>query len=705
MAPLPGPKPGLARMTYAIARDRYRRHVTRWLSHEALDRISRVKVRALKVAGKAPVLAPDPLLPSTPLTLGGLLFSSIFNLGDRRKNHLDLLSAFLLAFKDREDATLVIKLATNPTREHHEIGIFRHMYHSLGIEHQCRLVVITDFLTDAQMADLMRVTTFYVNTSKAEGACLPLQQSLAAGRPSIAPDHTSMADFMDDRGRVRAPDQPRADLLAARPVDEDRDLLEPPGLVRPPRPAPRRRRDGRLRARGIPDDGRGGPGPDGRLCRPRRRRATPPRRPRDAPARRDGPVRLGFVIADFGIPDFRQWERSRSEIGNLPIGNFFRTLPMPETRLPMTSGFEPGPPVYFDSNPLSDRHLTGIGRYAARLALAMAGLRPVKFFAGPREVIPPAGMDWSQDQDLGAWARRLFQGTRGPLGTPPTGSVGVWPLLRPIERTFDREVSIVHDLTPLLLPHTHREVTRSHFQGLCSRAIGSSDVALAVSHSTAADASYLMAIDPDRIAVAHSGPSLCVGRHAHAGAATRRPDVGLVVSTLEPRKNPEFLSNWFHTSKALPPRAELWWVGSIGWITSKRDLKQFERRAGSDRRIRFLGVVSDRALCKLYRTAGWSIYPSLYEGFGFPVLDSLRHGTPVLASGNSSIREFDSRGLHLFDPCDAATVDEAYVQMKAEGAVEIPRGPLDRSYSWENVAGRLLEACSRQSGEVEGVAA
>ncbi len=56
--------------------------------------------------------------------------------------------------------------------------------------------MITDFLTDQQMGELMRVTTYYVNTSKAEGACLPLQQSLAAGRPSIAPNHTAMADFM-----------------------------------------------------------------------------------------------------------------------------------------------------------------------------------------------------------------------------------------------------------------------------------------------------------------------------------------------------------------------------------------------------------------------------------------------------------------------------------------------------------------------------
>ena len=98
------------------------------------------------------------------------------------------------------------------------------MYHSLKIPHKCRLVLITDFLTDEGMADLMRVTTFYVNTSKAEGACLPLQQSLAAGRPSIAPDHTAMADFMDDRVGFVTPDPPRADLLAARPGDADRDL-------------------------------------------------------------------------------------------------------------------------------------------------------------------------------------------------------------------------------------------------------------------------------------------------------------------------------------------------------------------------------------------------------------------------------------------------------------------------------------------------
>ena len=372
---------------------------------------------------------------------------------------------------------------------------------------------------------------------------------------------------------------------------------------------------------------------------------------------------------------------------------------MSQASYPFAPGFEPGPPVYFDANPLSDRHLTGIGRYEVRLVLAMATRRPVRFFTQGHLIEPPSDLGWSQDQDLAGWARALMTGERVRFDAPPDGSIGVWPLLRPIERIFDHEVSILHDLTPLILPHTHKESTRAHFQGLCSRAIGSSDLALAVSHSTAADAAWLAEIEPSKIAVAHSGPSLCVGRHAEATSVARRPEVGLIVSTLEPRKNPEFLFEWFHTSTALPDRAELWWVGPDGWLTSRQQLEQYESQDGSERKVRFLGVVSDADLCKLYRTVGWSIYPSLYEGFGFPVLDALRHGTPVLTSYNSSLREFDSPGLYFFDPCDASTVDDAWGQFQAEAPVTIPREPLERLYSWDNVANVLLNKCAGSSRE------
>jgi len=364
-------------------------------------------------------------------------------------------------------------------------------------------------------------------------------------------------------------------------------------------------------------------------------------------------------------------------------------------------------PVFVDAGPFSYSRLTGLSRYTARLTLALASRVPIRFFTEGTELIAPPGLSWSQDQDLAKWSRQVWRSDRKPLETPPAGSMGLYCTLRPMHRTFAFEASVLHDFSPYTVAATHLESTRQMFGGFFRWALPVSDIAIAVSHSTKADAAWLSPMEQDRVLVAHSGPSLCVGEHGHAGKVRRRPDVGLVVSTLEPRKNARFLFDWFLNSPALPADAQLWWVGPQGWMTSRREMKKL-RGSGTGRRIRFAGVVSDAKLCKLYRTAGWSIYPSLYEGFGFPVLDSLRHGTPVLASGNSSIREFDSPGLHLFDPCDPATVDEAYSAMKAEGTIEIPRGPLDHAYSWENVAGKLLEACARasdSSAELSGVAA
>jgi glycosyltransferase involved in cell wall biosynthesis len=345
--------------------------------------------------------------------------------------------------------------------------------------------------------------------------------------------------------------------------------------------------------------------------------------------------------------------------------------------------------VFVDAGPFSYSRLTGLSRYTARLTLALRLKVPIRFFCEGQELLAPANLNWSQDQDLARWSRKVWRSPRRPLEPAPAASIGLYCTLRPLDRHFPFEASVLHDFSPYTVPHTHLEKTREMFGGYFSKALPLSDVAIAVSHSTKADASWLSPMDPERVIVAHSGPSLCVHEHGHAGKVRRRPKIGLVVSTLEPRKNARFLFDWFQNSTELPGDAELWWVGPMGWLTSRRELKQ---RRSSGRRIRFLGVVSDARLCRLYQTAGWSIYPSLYEGFGFPVLDALRHGTPVLASGNSSIREFDSPGLFLFDPCDASTLDDAWRELQSTQPLLIPREPLDRLYSWDNVAQTLLDS-------------
>ena len=345
--------------------------------------------------------------------------------------------------------------------------------------------------------------------------------------------------------------------------------------------------------------------------------------------------------------------------------------------------------IYIDANPLADRHLTGIGRYTARVLLALGRHLPLRFFSNGKELILRGALDPSLDQDLGALGRRIWSSPRVPLAPPPARSAGLFGCLRPVEKQFPVEMSILHDFTPLVVPWTHSEKTRGMFRGFYAKSLLSSDCALAVSHATKADAAWLTPFDPGRITVAHSGPSLCVGRHGDDQPTDRRPNVGLVVSTLEPRKNAFFLLDWFRRTEALPEGSELWWVGPLGWLTSRKALASY-RRMPRGRRVRFLGVVPDRALCRLYRTAGWSIYPSLYEGFGFPVLDALRHGTPVLASFNSALREFEGPGIDVFDPCDADSVDHAYRSMRARGPIEIPRAPLDARYDWDRVARTIV---------------
>ena len=128
------------------------------------------------------------------LELDGIVYTSIFNPSDGRKNWEDLLSGFLVALNDCADATLVVKLINGNPRV---IEDFVEFYLEMGIRHRCRLVVLPDFLSDEQMLDLAAASTYYVQSTKAEGNCLPLMNYLAAGRPGISPRHSAMLDYFD----------------------------------------------------------------------------------------------------------------------------------------------------------------------------------------------------------------------------------------------------------------------------------------------------------------------------------------------------------------------------------------------------------------------------------------------------------------------------------------------------------------------------
>ncbi|MGN8274875.1 glycosyltransferase [Pseudomonas sp. SMN5] len=128
------------------------------------------------------------------LLLDGVVYTSVFNPYDGRKNWKDMISAFCTTFRDVDDATLVLKLT------HHDVAsaltdMLHHVYKNQS--YRCRIVLIHGYLADADYERLVEATRYVVNSSYGEGQCLPLMEFMSCGRPAIAPLNTAMADYID----------------------------------------------------------------------------------------------------------------------------------------------------------------------------------------------------------------------------------------------------------------------------------------------------------------------------------------------------------------------------------------------------------------------------------------------------------------------------------------------------------------------------
>lgn len=128
-----------------------------------------------------------------PVALDGVVYTSVLNPNDGRKNWTDMVGGFCWAFRDVADATLVLKI-TN----HDAAGALGAMLEELGrlSPFACRVILVDGFLGDDSYEALAAATTYTLNTSRGEGQCLPLMEYMAAGKPAIAPGHTAMADYV-----------------------------------------------------------------------------------------------------------------------------------------------------------------------------------------------------------------------------------------------------------------------------------------------------------------------------------------------------------------------------------------------------------------------------------------------------------------------------------------------------------------------------
>jgi glycosyltransferase involved in cell wall biosynthesis len=260
-----------------------------------------------------------------------------------------------------------------------------------------------------------------------------------------------------------------------------------------------------------------------------------------------------------------------------------------------------------------------------------------------------------------------------------------------------RLTATIHDLTSWLLPAVHTAGNRAADQRFAERILKRADGLIAVSENTRSDAVRVLGLDPAKIRVIHSGVTQNFFQATPASAAAvaakfvlRRPYI-LFLGTLEPRKNLERLLDAYAQLSA-PTRAEFELVlaGPTGWAEP-----QTLARLRTAKGVRLLGYVQEEDLPGLTAGAAVFAYPSLYEGFGFPVAQAMAAGVAVLTSATSSLPEVAGDGALLVDPHSVTEIREGLTRLLHSADLRRELGTKGRNqaerYRWETCAAASLQ--------------
>lgn len=276
-----------------------------------------------------------------------------------------------------------------------------------------------------------------------------------------------------------------------------------------------------------------------------------------------------------------------------------------------------------------------------------------------------------------------------------------WDWLQPPDKNIPI-VSTIHDLAILKFPQSaHPKILKAHkksWQILKERQAH----LIAVSHATKRDVvelleypNWLIHVIPEAIPTEVEG----IDRNLTEEELDRikyklkltRPYI-LFVGVQEPRKN---LNRLIEAWQPLSKQIDLLVVGDKGWDNSND--KHIDH-------LRFLGRVSDKELCVLYAEAEMFAYPSLYEGFGLPILEAFHHGTPVITSDISAMIEVAGNAAELVNPESVESIRKAILTVLNEDTLQqqyrLQRMIIRKQmFSWNKVAEQTIKVYQKAISE------
>jgi glycosyltransferase involved in cell wall biosynthesis len=366
------------------------------------------------------------------------------------------------------------------------------------------------------------------------------------------------------------------------------------------------------------------------------------------------------------------------------------------------------------------RQRAGIGRYTRGLMHAVAALdgqvnaasdnaavtanRYVLFSAG-RDPDEPAWPANFRTRPLPLTDRHLsiiWQRLRLPVPVELiTGPLDVFHspdfVLPPVLRA--RTVLTVHDLSFYRHPECSSPPLLRYLMSAVPRSVKRADMVVADSESTRRDVIELLGMPEDRVAVVYAGVEPHFTPHARDDEAEVlhrygiRPPFILAVGTLQPRKNYVRLIralDRLRRQHGLPHRLVI--VGGKGWLYG--EIERTIAELGLQEAVMVAGFVHDEDLPALYRAADAFAYPSLYEGFGIPLLEAMACGTPVVTTTVSSMPEVAGDAALLVPPDDVAALADALARLVSDDTLRNDlrqRGfERTRAFTWESAAKRLL---------------
>lgn len=256
------------------------------------------------------------------------------------------------------------------------------------------------------------------------------------------------------------------------------------------------------------------------------------------------------------------------------------------------------------------------------------------------------------------------------------------------------QVVTIHDMTADIFPDQRGDKLSKFLSSRTLEACRKAKFITCVSKSTQKDLIRITKTDEKKTQVIYPGLKIFKKINEKLPLNLEKERYILSVGTIEPRKNiARLLKAYNQLGEDLKREYPLVLVGGRGWNDSEifseaenSSLKQF---------IHFTGYVDDATLAGLYKNAKVFVYPSLYEGFGLPVLEAMSFGCPVITSNVSSMPEVAGEAAQLVDPNNTIEIKESLKKLITDDgfAKKLATSAKTRSqkFSWEHAAEEMLK--------------